>query len=204
MEAALSAAVWLAAWSIFLCVAAMRAGQLRCDVLMRSRSLTIVTLLGGLISAVAGKNAAGPELPSILALACASACAVTDLETGYVFDAVSLLSLGVILSISVALGSAYGSLAGAVLCGGAIASMHLMTRGRGIGLGDAKLAAVIGAGLGGALGASAVGLAFVAGASAAIVGLLRGKLRFHQTIRFAPYLASAAAACVLFEQTSHG
>ncbi len=137
------------------------------------------------------------------ALACAWALsgiavsAQTDAECGAVFDGVTLCALAGCIALDMLGGAlpaaSFGSVAGA----GIIALPHLLTRGRGMGMGDVKLGAVLGAGMGVHAAIVAIGAAFVSGAALCSWQLLRGLLRRGDSVRFAPYLAVGAAIAML-------
>ncbi len=135
-------------------------------------------------------------LPAIIALACAAICASTDVQCGYVFDRVTIS--GVTLSVLCAIAAGRGSdaLAGACCASGTLLLLWGLSRRRGIGLGDVKLAAVIGAATGPLVGFAALGAAFVLGAGVACAGLATRKLHRGASLRFAPYLASSLAFTV--------
>ena len=82
-------------------------------------------------------------------------------------------------------------------------SLHLITRGRGLGLGDVKLAASIGVVLGWQTSLTVLGLAFILGALVAGAGLIAGILQRRQKLAFAPYLAAAATLAICLK-TSWG
>ena len=130
----------------------------------------------------------------LVALSAAVVCAATDAATGYVFDVVTLSALSFSICASTFGHALPSSLAGAAACGGLYYVLYIVTGRRGIGLGDVKLAACIGAGLGVARGAEAAGVAFIAGGCWAAVLLMRGARR-RSEMRFAPYMAAGALTC---------
>jgi prepilin signal peptidase PulO-like enzyme (type II secretory pathway) len=130
------------------------------------------------------------------AIGCVAACicAVTDLATGLIFDEV--VALGLIACLYASAGSGTQALGGCVAgatCGFALLALVRVATRRGLGWGDVKLGAVVGAALGVRLVAHAIGLAFVIGALSVLPGLLRGRRHFGDRIAFAPYLAIATA-----------
>jgi len=133
-----------------------------------------------------------------LVLACALVCAATDIRTGLVLDVVTGPAFAGIIVWSLATHALLPALAGVAVCAGPLLVLHAVTRGAGIGLGDVKLAGVIGSGLGGAASAGAIGAAFVAGAIWAIGMLIARRARAGDRIAFAPFLALGAVAFVLF------
>lgn len=74
--------------------------------------------------------------------------------------------------------------------------LHLVTRGRGIGLGDVKAAAVIGASFGAAYGIAVLGAAFVLGTLVVLPAVALGRIARGDAVPFAPYLASATLVVV--------
>jgi len=87
-------------------------------------------------------------IPLLLALACASVSAITDLRAGYVFDRVTIASICAIALASVATGAQEAALFGIVAGAGTLGLLWYVSGKRGIGLGDVKLAGVIGCALG--------------------------------------------------------
>ncbi len=85
------------------------------------------------------------------------------------------------------------ALMGLVVCGGFIGLIYLLTRGRGMGLGDVFVSGAIGAMLGLSLGVSALTLAVWFGAFVGMCVLLaRGHATLKTEIPFAPFLAVGA------------
>lgn len=131
-------------------------------------------------------------------IACCAAAAASDLQTGYVFDLPNAFALGVVLLFQIIGGNATGALLGLAVSGGALGVLYVVTRTRGIGLGDVKLGAVIGAGFGGTGALYALQAAFIAGGVIAAYRLLSGTGRRGDKLKFAPYLGGAAAlVCML-------
>jgi leader peptidase (prepilin peptidase) / N-methyltransferase len=129
-----------------------------------------------------------------IALLCASISAFTDLRTGLIYDAITLPA---VCAIAIAAANAHAltaTLEGALLCGGALLGLHAVTHGRGIGLGDVKLATVIGAGFGGFAAIEAIAIAFIGGAICALALLALGRVQRTSHLPFAPFLAIGAIA----------
>lgn len=139
-------------------------------------------------------DSAGPPLAA--AIVGVSACAIADQRTGYLFDR-AIIVLSAVLTVLAAIG---GNLGSALLAGSIVASplvvLYTMTRGRGLGLGDVKLAFPIGLGLGALAGLGALGAAFVAGGAVGVVLIARGRVR-TSAIRFGPFLAFGTVASAL-------
>jgi leader peptidase (prepilin peptidase)/N-methyltransferase len=126
----------------------------------------------------------------VVAAACDAAC-------GYVFDAITLPCLAA-LSIWYMLSQSIPAFAlGVAACGGSLALLYAVTLGRGLGLGDVKLACCIGGAAGAANGISALGVAFVLGGVYAVYLLATKRAQRGDELRFAPYLAAGMAAVVL-------
>ncbi len=128
-------------------------------------------------------------LVAVLAL---SACAATDLRSGTLPDRLTLGPLIVLLAFS-ALRREWSPVAGAAFVAVPLSLTAAVSRGRGMGWGDVKLAA-----LGGALvGMSGITLAVALAAIAAcLVAVLSGRAR--RPIAFGPYLAVSIAAVLGF------
>lgn len=133
-----------------------------------------------------------------IVFAAAAVCAASDLATGLVFDAVTFPALALLLLCAAMNGDLEWSIAGSLCAAGSIACVYALSRGRGIGLGDAKLAACIGAALGARASFYALGIAFVAGAFAGLIALAARRMRRGAEIRFAPYLAAGTVAAVVW------
>ncbi|HEX3463177.1 MAG TPA: A24 family peptidase [Candidatus Elarobacter sp.] len=125
--------------------------------------------------------------------------AVIDARTGYIPNGLTLATAVAALVLAAPSGIGHAVL-GACVVGGVLLGLHLFTRGRGLGFGDVKLGAAIGAGLGPWCGIAALGAAFVAGGAYAAVLLARGRAGRRDTIAFAPFLAAGtllAVSCVV-------
>jgi leader peptidase (prepilin peptidase)/N-methyltransferase len=133
-------------------------------------------------------DAAGDALLAGLAV-----CAWTDLRTGLIFDRVLMWCGSIVLLVSVADGSFVASACGALASGSAIALLWALTRGRGIGLGDAKMAALLGAALGATSGLISVGTAFVSGAGFVVLLALARRLPKNRSVALGPFLALGGA-----------
>jgi prepilin signal peptidase PulO-like enzyme (type II secretory pathway) len=125
------------------------------------------------------------------ALVAAFACALTDLQSGYVFDRALLVAAIPVL----ALGAAAVPLRAesAVAIGALYAAPYLLSRGRGFGLGDVKLGALLGGGIGIGGGLSMFASSFIAGAAFALVALAAKRLDRKASLPFAPFIALGGA-----------
>jgi len=126
-------------------------------------------------------------LPGTLLAAAIDAC------TGCIPDVVSVTTTALVLVVAVCQGTLGAALAGAACAGGALLLLYGATRGRGLGLGDVKLAVAIGAALGIAGGLFALGVAFVAGAAYGVALLALGRADRRSAVPFAPFLALGTA-----------
>ncbi|MEO9170786.1 MAG: prepilin peptidase [Candidatus Baltobacteraceae bacterium] len=149
-------------------------------------------------AAAAASHGVMNALPVVIALAAIAVCAASDIQSGYVFDRVTVTGTVVIVVAAAANGGALFAGLGALFAGGAIVALWALTHGRGIGLGDAKLAALAGAALGPETALCALGAAFVMGAAAVMPALLKRRIERTSTLRFGPYIAAGVVACVLF------
>jgi len=122
--------------------------------------------------------------------------AFTDLREGYVYDIAVYPPLAVIAVLSLHAGRLGDAAEGAALCGGLLVFLVMATRGRGMGTGDPKIAAIIGAALGPSSGAIALAAAFVWGSAIAVVLIAARRLRWGARIAFAPFLALGAATAM--------
>lgn len=119
--------------------------------------------------------------------------AATDVRTGYIPNVVTrtTAAAGVLLALPSEIATAAG---GACAVGGVLFALHLVTRGRGLGLGDVKLGAAIGACLGPWPGIAALGAAFIAGGVYAVIVLASKHRSRHDAIAFGPFLALGTLA----------
>lgn len=124
-----------------------------------------------------------------LAICAACVSAQTDLQCGLIFDAVSLVALGLLLLRGVSTGTFTAACVGAAALALLLGSLWALSGGRGIGLGDVKFAGVIGSAFGCAWGVAALGAAFVGGGIAAGVLLSCGRVHRQSGLPLAPFLA---------------
>jgi leader peptidase (prepilin peptidase)/N-methyltransferase len=139
-------------------------------------------------------------MPSVAAaLAGTLVAAVVDARTGLIPDALTRTTALAALACAFAAGTTPLACGGAYAVGGALLALHVLTGGRGLGLGDVKLGIAIGAGLGPAAGLVALGAAFVLGGAYASWLLLARRARRGDAVRFGPFLAAGTLAGALFE-----
>jgi prepilin signal peptidase PulO-like enzyme (type II secretory pathway) len=141
----------------------------------------------GAALAAHGESPARLALLVFVMLALAGCCAA-DLTCGLLPDPLTLLPLAVVAGTG-AIAHDWAPLLSAALVFAPFAIAAVMSRGRGMGWGDAKLAALGGALLGAREAAFAFMLAAIA---AAVIGRRMGSMR--RPIAFGPYLAAAIVA----------
>jgi len=143
----------------------------------------------GLAVALRGEGSAQLAMLVLVVLALAG-CTAADLACGALPDALTLLPLAAVLAFG-ALTYDWMPALGAAFVAVPFAACALLTRGRGMGWGDVKLAA-----LGGALlGARGAAFAFTIAAIAAYV-VARATGGVRRPIAFGPYLAASIAAAL--------
>ena len=136
-------------------------------------------------------------LSAAVTLACVVVCAATDISSGYVYDAVTYVSAALICADAAATGNLLPSIAGAGSVPTVAGGLHLVTSGRGFGLGDVKLLAVVGAGVAAAPALVVLGAAFVGSAAVLSVALLLRRVSSTDRIAFAPFVAAATVGITL-------
>ena len=113
----------------------------------------------------------------------------SDVRIGLIFDRVLAFAASAIVIASLLQGSLQEAIAGAAACCSALAVLWVVSRGRGMGLGDVKLAALSGAALGIGGGMLSLGVAFVIGACYVVVLAIARRLPETRTVAFGPFLA---------------
>lgn len=168
---------------------------------------TTALLWAGLTAWALGTTGALPLLPLLLVLAAAGiALAMIDIQHHRLPDVIVLplypvTALGLILAGFLS-GSfpGWSTLSGCLIWLGTVGGLWLVTRGRGMGLGDVKLAPVLGATLGWlSLGSALAGLgaAFLLAAVVAAGLLLTKRAQRRTAIAFGPFLLLGALVGVL-------
>jgi leader peptidase (prepilin peptidase)/N-methyltransferase len=127
-------------------------------------------------------------VPALVVLAGTLVAATIDARTGYLPNAVTRSTAIAALAFAVPSGLATAA-CGACAVGGMLLALHVLTRGRGLGLGDVKLGVAIGAGLGPWCGALALGAAFIAGGGYGAFLLASKRAANGDAIPFGPFLA---------------
>ena len=188
---------WIACcWYIALRAARYRGVALRAIPLLEFGCIGV-----GATFAMGSKSLAASTTLALVAIA---VCAITDARCGYIFDAVVVAGLAVTLPAAALDGTARSSLTGIFATSGTLLCVWAASLGRGIGLGDVKLAALIGSGLGPLGGVVAVSLAFMLGAIAAVGLLVSGKARLGTPMRFGPYLLAGSLCFLAYHRLNTG
>ena len=144
------------------------------------------------------------EMHSVAACDSIGIAALVDARCGYIFDPLTAAGFVLTLAFASLEGRTIEALVGGVVTGTALFTVWLATRGDALGLGDVKLAAVLGAGLGAGSGIVALGLAFVFGGAVGVLLLLCGKARGGTSIRFGPYLLAGILSVLSYHQLNTG
>ncbi len=160
----------------------------------------LVLLLGAAGQALCLRLMHGEFSSAALALTLPSivVSAATDAVSGYVFDVVTVPAIAASFILACCDRELMPAAAGAVAGALPLAIMYAITRGRGLGLGDVKLACCMGAGLGVFSVFAALGVAFVTGGVYAAYLLITKRARRGSALYFAPYLAGSTllVACL--------
>ncbi|WP_323121541.1 prepilin peptidase [Burkholderia alba] len=180
-----------------------RCGSCRAPIGLR---YPLIELASGVLAATA-LALFGPGVAALAAFGlCATLLAMSaiDIQTGFLPDSLTLPLLWAGLAVN--LWDTFASLQAAVV--GAIAGYLFLwcifwlfkwLRGiEGIGYGDLKLLAALGAWLGWEALPQVVLIAAVAGAVVGLVATWRGRMRFEEPLPFGPFLAVGGAATLFF------
>lgn len=130
------------------------------------------------------------NLSPLVALAGALIGGVIDARTGLIPDRLTYPTIGILAVLSIALKNVPSLAQGMLSVGGSLLLLHLLTRGKGMGLGDVKLATCIGGGLGMSSGFVALALACILGGVVAAFRLYVKKDAPTTRMAFGPFLAS--------------
>lgn len=139
-----------------------------------------------------------------------SLLALTLYKIGYLFYSLTQSSLGQKLlppysdyfqrHVLISAQPFFGSILTGLLIGGFFMSLIIITRGKGMGGGDAKLGAFIGLMLGFPQALFALVLSFFTGAVFSIALIITGKKHFGQTIPFGPFLVLGSLIMLFWGQ----
>lgn len=180
--------------AVSCCVASRHGIHLR---FLRSIPLAVIAFGLGVQIIFLCRNTGVEGLIGALAIATVVIASVTDMQTGYIFDAVTATGIAGMLIFAAINDTLAASIAGASVVSACFAGLHLATRGRGIGLADAKLGACIGAAVGLQQGFFVIEGAFVLGGLYAALLLAMRRAHRKTEIRFAPYMAIALAGSLI-------
>jgi leader peptidase (prepilin peptidase)/N-methyltransferase len=156
-----------------------------------------VPLLAAAFAVVASIR--GAHVAVFFAGAAVLVAGLVDLRTGFIFDPLCATLFWVSLTVRVLDGSWLDGTIGAIAIGISLFMIFAVTGGRGIGLGDVKLAAGVGAALGLVPGAAAMEAAFVAGAAYGLAMLAAGRAARSTAIRFGPFIATGCFVVILVQ-----
>lgn len=148
----------------------------------------------------------GNLLSSIYYLFIVSALIVvffTDLRDGVIADKVIFpaIAIAFLLSTINSQLSTLNYLLSALGASSFLYLLHLVTKGRGMGFGDVKLAFLMGLILGFPHIVAALYIAFLTGAAVSLIMVLIGKKTFGQTIAFGPFLVFATLLILFLYET---
>jgi prepilin signal peptidase PulO-like enzyme (type II secretory pathway) len=160
------------------------------------KALTI--LIAGTLLQLAVAAIGGSTPSAIASMSAVTVCAATDAATGFVFDAVTLPACAGIIALASFHHELYAATTGALAAGGAMLILYGVTFGRGLGLGDVKLACCVGAALGANDALLALAVAFIAGGIYASFLLLTRRSARRDAVAFGPYIAVGTAALTLY------
>jgi prepilin signal peptidase PulO-like enzyme (type II secretory pathway) len=195
MNPALAACWGALAWTLHAAVACERARAYRLDLPMLHPAATVPCVFAiGVCAWSAGRGAA--VYPAGVLLACTAVSATTDIRTGYVFDRVLLIAALLLLPVTIATGRLPDATCGAALAAASLLVPYWCTRGRGIGLGDVKLAGLVGFATGTPGAIVAIWFAVLCGGAFAAMLLAARRVTLGSAMRFAPFLALGASYAV--------
>jgi prepilin signal peptidase PulO-like enzyme (type II secretory pathway) len=138
-----------------------------------------------------------PEIS--VALLATISCGYVDARTGFIPNRITYPTLGIIIVIAAVLHRLDSAALGALCVGGTLALLYTITLGRGMGLGDVKLAACIGAGFGPICGMIALFSSFIAGGIFGAWLLYAGHAGRKTPIRFGPFLAAGSLLALVLQ-----
>ena len=188
------------AWNVLLVTIARRGGRARRLSLRKAdRWFAAVTFGGAAIPLVSHVDVSvGIGLVSI------AVAANVDAQTGYIFDSLTVAGVFGVTVAATLEGRALDSVGGALAAAGTMSLIWAITRGRGLGVGDVKLSALVGAAFGPLGGVTAIGLSFITGACVAVVRIFAGKARFGMSVRFGPYVLAGSVCLLAYHRLSDG
>ncbi len=114
-----------------------------------------------------------------------------DLDHQIIPDQVLFPALATAFLISLSLNILVSSLLTAIVAGLFFLALHLLTKGRGMGMGDVNLSFLIGLVLGFPKAVFAFYLAFLTGAFVGVILIVARRKKFGQPMAFGPFLVAA-------------
>lgn len=124
---------------------------------------------------------------------------IIDLENQIIPDIFIFIAL--LLSLFLVQSTLLSSLFSGFLCASFLLLIHLITKGRGMGLGDVKLAVLGGILVGLSFSWVWIFISFLSGALIGVVLILFGDAKLKTKIAFGPFLAAAIPITFLFGET---
>lgn len=179
-------------------VIASRAARRR-GIALGTPPCTLALLAGGASILAAGESGSQAVETIVLGIA-----AIVDARTGYIFDPVIVAGLFGVLAASTVEHRLTEAAFGALAAMSAMFLIRALSGNRGVGLGDVKLAAVVGSGLGPLHGVAALGWGFVVGGGAAVALLAAGRLRWSARVPFGPYLLAGSLSDLAYHRLTTG
>jgi leader peptidase (prepilin peptidase)/N-methyltransferase len=131
-----------------------------------------------------------------IAVAVGAVASITDLQYGYVFDNVLIAAAAALVVVAAVQGNVVGAMTGATTAALLLGIPWAMSGARGMGLGDVKLAGVLGLALGPYGAMRAVWFSFVVGAIVATACVVTRRRKGGDSLPFAPFLTLGAVLSV--------
>lgn len=181
---------------------ALRGRCAHCSAPISARYPTVEAMTAALFALTAIVYGVTWEGAAVAVLAATLVAVVfVDLDHLLILDVVLAPAAVVGIASAIASSATHGprigeALLGCAVCAAIFGVLYLATRGAGMGLGDVKLAAVIGLYLGLQLGLAASLAAFVVGSVLLVPALLAGGRRRRDAVPFGPFLVIAAFAAL--------
>lgn len=166
----------------------------------------LVELLTGALFALAVLEY-GPTFAGVAVCLLSAALAAIlffDLDHLLIPDAFVVPCAVAAIAFAISQGRLVAGLESAAIAGGAFALVHFATRGRGLGLGDVKLAAALGLAMPVASGVALIAVSFVIGAIVALPVLIAGSRGRRDALPFGPFLVTAAYLLVFAPHAAFG
>lgn len=174
-------------WAAFLGIARERARAYG----LPSRPKAVAIAAAAVVLTASASHAFSGKTTAVTAvlLACVGVCAAVDLQTGYIFDRVLIGAAVVIGAATLYCGQLQTAAIGACVAAAPPGLLYALSRGRAIGLGDVKLAALIGYAIGPMPALHALVAAAIAGGAAGAALLAARRAGRGSAMPFGPFLA---------------